>query len=124
MRLSQVIVAVSAVVTGVSGCVSTSPDYAPFDYYRALCGDSEKPVVEWNLARNLPKDIATLRELADVALAASGSSIGYPVESWFSRPSGEVMLCRTDSCSGDWWAFRKQGETWVIFDSSAWVCVT
>ena len=98
-----------------------------FEDYRALCGwKDERP---WRLVRKKPNDIVKMRELADLASREDMARRFFAVESWFSLPDGQIMLCRTEtsptnSCEGEWWQFSRKNGQIIVTDSSAWVCVT
>ena len=94
---------------------------------RASCGASQRTQVEWKLAESIPANAQVFRSLADANLLTKGES--FPVQSWFSALTGQVMLCRTkgspkESCFGEWWAFREDMGNWVLFEHDGWFCVT
>jgi hypothetical protein len=109
--------------TLVAACQST-PDR--FDY-RAQCGwDDDR---NWELVQVLPETIEKYRALADENPNLKTDPREFSVESWFSLPSGELMLCRTDgspndSCVGEWWQFENTENEPSIIAQSAWICVT
>lgn len=65
-----------------------------------------------------------LRALADTSADSGGSNV-YKRETWFSLPSGEIMLCRTDehSFSGEWWLFKVSEGGPSITDHESWIMV-
>jgi hypothetical protein len=72
--------------------------------------------------------MAALRSLADEHSGYRAHGTDFPVESYFMLSTGEFMLCRTDSapkdtCGGEWWQFRKEGNSWQITGHNAWICV-
>ena len=110
----------------LTACSTTNDSIDPDDY-RGNCGWHDKR--DWQLAHKFSGNIEMLRSLADSNPNFAGGYNWMPVESWFSLPTGELMLCRTDrepyaSCSGQWWQFEKHGSDFVIVEKSGWICVT
>lgn len=111
---------VGLVCAALVGCQTTT---FQFDYRSSCGGDDDR---SWGLAYDLPDDLLDFRAAADLS---SDTNRAFPVESWFSLPSGELMLCRTEfaplhSCNGEWWQFRRDGGEIVVTEQSWWTCVT
>ena len=104
-----------------TGCSTLSgPEPSPF------CGDGSrvsKPK-QWQITGE-PSNAESLRSLANSSKSFPGGT-AYPIEHWFSAPTGELMLCRRDksSCSGEWWEFQQANGGPIISNQDAWVCVT
>jgi hypothetical protein len=128
MRRSWAAASILTLGSALAGCATSgshASGYGPVEY-RASCGGSAQTQIEWKLAVTIPINEQALR-----SLAAANPLVreGFSVESWFSGPAGQIMLCRTqgapkESCVGEWWAFREEIGGWVVFGHDGWFCVT
>jgi hypothetical protein len=69
-----------------------------------------------------------LLALADANPNSRNARADYREEFWFSLPSEELMLCRSDgqlerSCVGEWWQFKRFDNGWLITKQAGWLCV-
>ena len=94
--------------------------------YRALCAQEDTRA--WRLATKLPSEMTALRAMADANSVYRAHGGDFAVESYFTLPTGEFMLCRSDrapkdSCGGEWWQFEKRDSQWRMVRHDAWICV-
>lgn len=107
-------------------CAAKQKGFSEYDY-KGLCGgDSNVP--KWHYVNLLPEDSMEIRKLIETDTTETNGNQYFAVESWFTNDNSDVMVCRTrqspkDSCTGDWWSFRKQGGEWQLVDKSRWVCI-
>lgn len=101
--------------------VIRSPDY------RGECGAGD--LRPWVLAEPSPTDRSLILAAAEAhALEDEIKAYPYSVDSWFTLPSGEVMLCRSagplrDAPGGKWWQFEKGLGGWRVISNYCWGCV-
>src|SRR5690606_16738103 len=100
--------------------------FSEYDY-NGLCG-GDSNVSKWHYVNLLPEDSMGIRKLIETDITETNGNQYFAVESWFTNDNSDVMVCRTrqspkDSCTGDWWSFRKQGGEWQLVDKSRWVCI-
>jgi hypothetical protein len=102
----------------LAGCSTYQQPTLPFP-----CGDGTSE--QWQIAVP-PPNANLLKELAGANPNLPAGRETYPIEQWFSAPSGSLMLCRRDksSCVGEWWQFESADGKPVIAKQDAWICVT
>jgi len=111
-------------ISGVSGCATTQG----WRRHTFCAIDDTRP---WTMSAAPPTNAAELSALADAHPNYPNAGRPRQTDTWFSLPTGEIMLCRTDGplmksyCDGEWWQFREDDGVFVITSPpNAWVCVS
>ena len=104
-----------------SGCTSI-----PVAEARGGCARGD--VRDWRLTQAPRKEASVFRDLiygpdADTELQL----FEYSVETWYSLPSGELMICQSagplsKAPGGSWAQFGKSNGSWRIISHGCWGC--
>ena len=135
MREAERVALIGLLGCTLAACARDSPELRSFtaayngpNEYWGSCGAFSKHPSSWTVVSAPPPNTKLLRSLADAAQSSGAKGGRYPIESWFNGQAGEVMWCRTEtkpneSCTGEWWAFRKENDVWTVYDRNAWTCL-